>query len=255
MGLGHVNQETLTLIIWTFSMLAVLSTYMVGCNYYIYGVLSRCCRCLLRKENRGKGDTSEDHEEGGDHADRNIIILGFHKTAAMLIAHFEHYNPYLLARIHVIDSHEHIMPELRQRGVTCAYGDITSADVLEHAHHGDVRLVVSSIPNSLLRGVTNLRLLQLSKQVWPQADVIVTATTPDEAHHLYDNGADYVLRVAKLCAERLHDVILDHSTHAVHHHRLGEETKLSHVFAMRREVENMIPRSHTLIRKVAQPDV
>jgi len=252
---GHVDKETLTILIWTFSGLAILSSYMIGYNYHIYGVLSRGCRFLLRKENRGKGDTSDEHEEGGDHADRNIIILGFHKTAAMLIAHFEHYNPYLLAKIHVIDTHEHIMPELRARGVTCAYGDISSPDVLEHAHHGDVRLVISSIPDTLLRGVTNARLLQNAKQVWPQADVIATATTPDEAHHLYENGADYVLRVAKLCAERLHDLILDHSTHTVHHQHLGEEMKLSHVFESHRKLERPIPRTNSLIRKVSHPQV
>merc|ERR1711976_26464 len=166
-------------------MLAVLSSYMIGYNYRIYGVLSRGCRLALSRKNRPSGDTNNEHKEGGDHVDRNIVILGFHKTAAMLIAHFEHYSPHLLAKIHVIDYHEHIMPELRQRGVTCAYGDISSPDVLEHAHHGDVRLVISSIPDSLLRNVTNLRLLQNAKQVWPQADVIATATTPDEAHVLY----------------------------------------------------------------------
>merc|ERR1711988_1212062 len=143
-------------------MLAVLSSYMFGYNYCIYGILSRVFRRLLGKSNTGKGDTRDEHEDGGDHADRNIIFLGFHKTAAILIAHFEHYSPQLLAKIHVIDQHEHIMPELRKRGVTCAYGDISSPDVLEHSHHGDVRLVISSIPDAYLRGVTNLRLLQIS---------------------------------------------------------------------------------------------
>merc|ERR1711976_755951 len=121
----------------------------------------------------------------------------------------------------------------------------------EHSHHGDVRLVISSIPDAYLRGVTNLQLLQNAKKVWPKADVIATATTPDEAHILYENGADYVLRVAKLCAERLHDVILDHSTHAVHRQHLGEESKLSHIFESHRKLEQPIPRTHSLIRKVA----
>jgi len=252
MGYGDVDQETLTIIIWTFSMLAISSSYLIGYNYRIYGILSRAVRAI--RGSKAKGDTRDDHEEGGDHADRNIILLGFHKTAAMLVAHFEHYNPRLLNKIHVIDFHQHIMPELQKRGVTCAYGDISSPDVLEHAHHGDVRLVISSIPDSLLRGVDNARLLQISKQVWPKADVIVTATTPDEAHRLYQGGADYVLRVAKLCAEKLHDLILDHSSHAVHHHHCGEEMKLSHVFEWHRTTEKqLIPHTNTLVKAVAQP--
>merc|ERR1719360_335829 len=124
---------------------------MIGYNHQIYSALCRLARKLLGGKREGRGDNKDTHEEGGDHVDRNIVLLGFHKVAAMLIAHFEHHNPHLLAKIHVIDIHEHIMPELRKRGVTCAYGDISSPDVLEHAHHGDVRLVISSIPDSLLR--------------------------------------------------------------------------------------------------------
>jgi len=235
MNYGHIDEETLTILIWTFSLLAILSSYMIGYNYRIYGMLCRASRRVVGRSSTGNGDTSDTHEEGGDHVDRNIVLLGFHKIAAMLVAHFEHHEPHLLAKLHVIDFHEHIMPELRKRGVTCAYGDISSPDVLEHAHHGDVRLVISTIPDSMLRGVDNLRLLQISKQVWPQADVIVTADNPRQAHMLYEAGADYVLRMAKLCAERLHLLIADHSTHAVHHHHVGEELKLNHVFASFRQ--------------------
>merc|ERR1712154_374251 len=47
MPLGHVDKETLTILIWTFSMLAVLSSYLIGYNYQIYGALSRGCRCIF----------------------------------------------------------------------------------------------------------------------------------------------------------------------------------------------------------------
>merc|ERR1711963_1329287 len=151
---------------------------MIGNNYEIYGMLSRGARRITGRGPKVGGDKLDVEQEGEDHVDRNIVLLGFHKIAAMLVAHFEHHNPHLLAKLHVIDFHEHNMPELRKRGVTCAYGDISSRDVLEHAHHGDVRLVICSIPDSLLRGVNNLRLLQLSKQVWPTADVIVSAKIP-----------------------------------------------------------------------------
>jgi len=237
MKYGHVEEDTLAILIYTFAFLGILTTYFIGYNYQLYGLIAWACRMLM-----GKGNTMDRSMSGDDedekHADRNIVMLGFHKSAAMLIAHFEHYNPYLLDKIHVIDYHEHIMPNLRQRGVTCSYGDIASPDVLEHCHHGDVRLVISSIPDHLLKGVTNLRLLQISKQLWPQADVIATGTTPAEARALYDEGADYVLRVSKLCAEKLAELIIDHSTHSVHHHHAGEETKLSHAFEHHRDQDN-----------------
>jgi len=235
MSYNHIDEETLTILIWTFSILAVSSSYMIGSNYAIYGMLCRVCRRISGRGAKVVGHAAEAQEEGEDHVDRNIVLLGFHKIAAMLIAHFEHHNPHLLAKLHVVDFHEHIMPELRKRGVTCAYGDISSPDVLEHAHHGEVRLVICSIPDSMLQGVTNLRLLQIAKQVWPEADVIVSADNPKQAHLLYEAGADYVLRTAKLCAERLHELISDHSSHTVHHHHVGEEVKLNHVFASFKE--------------------
>jgi len=238
MSFGHINEETLTIVIWSFAILAITSSYMIEYNYAVYGALCRCCRRLLGGKRKGRGDNVDTHEEGGDHVDRNIVLLGFHKVAAMLIAHFEHHSPHLLAKVHVIDFHENIMPELRKRGVTCAYGDISSPDVLEHAHHGDVKLVISSIPDSLLCGVDNLRLLAVSKQVWPNADVIVTADNPKDASRLYHAGAEYVLRMAKLCAERLEALIIDHSVHITSaHHALGQEVKLNHVFAVHRERE------------------
>ena len=36
-----------------------------------------------------------------------------------------------------------------------------------------------------------------------KAHIIVTADNPEQASELYDAGADYVLRSAKLCAERI----------------------------------------------------
>jgi len=235
MSYNHISEDTLTILIWTFSMLAVLSSYMIGNNYAIYGMLNRFSRRIMRRGPKAGGDSRDVHDEGEDHVDRNIVLLGFHRIAAMLVAHFEHHNPHLLAKLHVIDFQEHIMPELRKRGVTCAYGDISSPDVLEHAHHGEVRLVICSIPDSLLQGVTNLRLLQLAKQVWAEADIIVSADNPRQAQLLYEAGADYVLRTAKLCAERLHDIVADHGSHTVHHHHVGEEVKLANIFAAFKE--------------------
>eukprot|EP00928_Gymnodinium_smaydae_P018036 TRINITY_DN16870_c0_g3_i1.p1 TRINITY_DN16870_c0_g3~~TRINITY_DN16870_c0_g3_i1.p1 ORF type:complete len:820 (-),score=154.88 TRINITY_DN16870_c0_g3_i1:36-2126(-) len=233
---GHVGEDTLVILIWTFSMLAILSSNMIGHNYAIYGMLAKGCRKCRRRKSIARGDsrdranTDELNEEEEYHANRDIVFLGFHRVAAMLLAHCEHSNPKMLEHMHVIDFHQDIMPEIRKKGVTCAYGDISVADVLEHAHHGECRLVIISIPDSILRGTSNLRLLQVAKSVWPKADVICTADSAAQAHALYEAGADYVLRMAKLCAERLQDLIIDHTSHAVHHHVIGEEMNLNHVF-------------------------
>lgn len=247
---GHVAEDTLTILIWAFMIMALLSSnVLLRFNYTLYAILSHGCH-MCTGRGRVKGDTAGALQEEEGHVDRNIVILGFGKVAAMLIANFEHHSPQLLAKLHVIASQQHIMEEMRKRGITCASGDITSVDVLRAAHHDQVRLVICSIPDSLLHGATNLRLLKASKKAWPQADVIVTADSTQDANNLYEAGADYVVRMAKLCAERLHDLISDHATHVVHHQHLGAEMSLAHVFESYKQADQQAPPR---ISEVLQP--
>jgi len=255
----HVHEDTLTILIWTFVFLAILASYMIGYNYRIYGLLFG--RCIKRRKERECGREissrtigdemlttttgspgEEDLQDGEDHPDRTIVILGFHKVAAMLLAHMEKHSPQILPRMHVVDRNESIFPQIRAKGVTCSYGDISSPDVLEHAFHGEPQLVLCSIPDNMLQsvtkvnGCTNVRMLQVAKSVWPAADVIATADNPTQARELYEAGADYVLRMSKLCAHRLSELAIEHQNHAHHHaggrafrgHRQKDEAEMLH---------------------------
>mmetsp|Transcript_27229 Transcript_27229/g.63441 ORF Transcript_27229/g.63441 Transcript_27229/m.63441 type:complete len:846 (-) Transcript_27229:55-2592(-) len=224
---NHVGTDTLKVILWSFMILAVISNQVIPFNYQIYGLLSRTARRFRRSSS---GLSRDDADQDAMMQDRTIILLGFHKIAAMLIAHWEHHNPAMLSKVHVIDFHEDITHQLLKRGITCAFGDISSAEVIQQAHPYEAHLVICSIPDTMLRGITNQHLLKVSKEVWPKADVIVTADNQGQVHLLYEAGADYVLRMAKLCAERLHELIIDHSSHAVHHHHHQDAVQASRRF-------------------------
>jgi len=236
---AHISETTLSLVIWTFAILAVVSSAVLPHNYAIYGFLSRLGRKLLGKQiSSPKGGNANEEIRG--HTDRSILLLGFDKTAAMLLAHFHAHGAHLLPRVHVISLNDHLIPQLRDLGVTFAYGDISSPDVLEHAHHGDVRLVISSVPDSILRGATNMNLLRMSKKIWPHADVICAADNPMQARVLYLAGADYVVCMSKLCAERLHSIISEHTSHrGVRSEKDGKED-LSEVFGVYRQKDASI---------------
>mmetsp|Transcript_64619 Transcript_64619/g.140684 ORF Transcript_64619/g.140684 Transcript_64619/m.140684 type:complete len:813 (+) Transcript_64619:60-2498(+) len=212
---GHVGKDTLTILIWTFSILAILASYLITFNYRLYGMISYAYKRCRGKDQNSK--SHDGHEEDHEHEHRDILFLGFHKIAAQLIHHIEVHTPAMLRKIHVVDSHEAIMPILKKKGLTCAYGDISSKDVLEHAHHGEARLIISSVPDSALNGITNVKILTVAKGLWPQAHVITVADDPLKASELYENGADYVIRLAKLCAEQLTMLITEHCTHTFHH--------------------------------------
>jgi voltage-gated potassium channel Kch len=75
----------------------------------------------------------------------------------------------------------------------CIYGDIAHMDTLHHAEIHPAELIVSTIPDAILKGTTNARLLEQVRRLCPQAQVIVTAEGIRQALDLYRQGADYVL--------------------------------------------------------------
>ena len=98
----------------------------------------------------------------------------------------------LLNRLLVIDFNPDVHAELQRRGISCKYGDVASMQTLHHAEVHAARLVVSTIPDTILKGTSNLRLLQQARRLCPEASVVVTANRAASALELYDAGADFV---------------------------------------------------------------
>ena len=65
--------------------------------------------------------------------------------------------------------------------------------------------MISTIPDAILKGTDNRRLMQQVRHLCPTANVIVTAESIPRALELYDEGADFVflprLHSAALLAE------------------------------------------------------
>jgi len=203
----HIAEDTLTIMIWVFAILAILSANVLPHNYKIYaflvGVIERC---------RGHGSIKAGFQhEVDNHESPSIVFLGFHKIAAMLIQNIQKDSPEMLHKLHVVDFNEKTLSKLRSKGISTAYGDISSPDVLEHAVHGQARLVIISVPDNLLRGTSNMKMLKVALQVWPECKVIVNADNPVDTEKLYKAGADYVLRMSNLVADKLASLLKDYT--------------------------------------------
>ena len=127
------RQETLKIIAWSFALLFAITNYMIRYNYMIYGFMAHTFMKVTGKELQRRPTYETGEDDGASHADRDIVLLGFHKVAAMLVSHFEHNNPQLLEKLHVIDFNSEWMRELRKRNVTCSFGDISDDKVLRNA--------------------------------------------------------------------------------------------------------------------------
>jgi len=210
MSYGHIDQSTLEIIIWVFMMLSIFSSNLMTYNHQIF----RSLAWLSRKVFKNRGISVLDDGPVHDEDERDILLLGFHRIASMMVAEFEQHAPKLLRKLQVVEFNQSIKEPLLRRGIKFSYGDFSSADVLEHCFHGEPKIIISTTPDTMLQGTTNMTILKVASSVWPKAHIIVTADNPQQAADLYEAGAHYVLRSAKLCAERLFELLNKYETDA-----------------------------------------
>ncbi len=116
-------------------------------------------------------------------------------------------RPDLLAEIVVIDFNPLVHERLKQRGVHAVYGDITARDVLHHAGVAHAEVIICSLPNTVLKGADNLKMLRQLRELNPTAKIIVHAELLSDMPELYAAGASYVTAPRLLEAADLLQVI------------------------------------------------
>jgi len=231
--LGHIDDETMSIAIWVFALLAGAASYIIGYNHDLYHAIMHKSRLLpqgsrLRHAFGGDEVQTEDFDE--DAEERDIVFLGFHKIAAALIAEFEHKAPQIMRKILVLDHKTGLKAPLFEKNVAFSALDVTSADALRASVRQQVDLVLITIPDYTITGVSNERLLTTAREVWPQCHIIVIADEPKQIRRLYDKGANYVLATKKLSAERIAGMLTEHYSD-------GTRGELKHHLAFHRQGE------------------
>jgi Trk K+ transport system NAD-binding subunit len=106
-----------------------------------------------------------------------------------------------------VDFNPEVCQELNSRGVKCYFGDLANTGTLMEAGLEKARLVVSSIPDTILKGTTNMSLLNYIKRINPSTRVIVTADRVNSAEKLWTAGADFVILPEVEISDRLATVL------------------------------------------------
>jgi Kef-type K+ transport system membrane component KefB/voltage-gated potassium channel Kch len=185
----HIDRSTVSLLIFVFAITSVASTYLIGYSHPLQEMLAGWLRMAgLADLDRGQDSDASKRALSG----KDVVVLGFFTEASALVHEYEMAKHPLLARLLVIDFNPDVHAELTRRGISCKYGDVASMQTLHHAEVHDAKLVVSTIPDTILKGTSNLRLLQQARRLCPHASVVVTATRAASALELYDAGADFV---------------------------------------------------------------
>ncbi|MGH7765046.1 MAG: cation:proton antiporter, partial [Candidatus Dormibacteraceae bacterium] len=205
--LHQISSDVLTVVIITFAVTSVISTYMITFSHRIQSVLTAVFKTVGLKDL----DSSGKHEEA-EELHQPVIFLGFFRDTSSILYEFEHEGPVDEARefvdkILVIDFNPAVMRELRRKNIKCIYGDIAHMDTLRHAGIEHAELVVSSITDDVLRGTNNLKLMRNVRANAPKTRIVLTTDHIPQALAFYEAGADFVfiprLYSAAACARIL----------------------------------------------------
>ena len=199
---GDVSENIRGIAAFSFAFLAVGSTYAILKNDQL---LRQALPWFNRMDLHDLDQTSF-LTTGGEKCKR-IGLLGFSWTASSLIEEIQREQPALLAEITVVDFNPLVHSRLRQRGVRAIYGDITQRDVLLHAGLGESEIIICSLPNTVLRGANNLKMLRQVRELNPTAHIVVHAELLADVPALYAAGASYVSAPRLLEATDLLNVI------------------------------------------------
>ncbi|AUC95454.1 cation:proton antiporter [Bradyrhizobium sp. SK17] len=205
---NHIATETANAVSFAFVVLAVLSTFAMGrSDQIVRGLIGPLKRIGLRdldQEGEGRGEAAQ---EGGHGEIRRIVILGFFRAASALVSQIERQNQSLLEQISVVDFNPLVFRTLSDRGMHVIYGDISNVDTLVHAGIGKAEIIILSVPDFLLVGADNEKLVRHVRALNPTAQIVATADLLSGVDDLYAAGANYVTVTRLSDAGELYAVI------------------------------------------------
>ena len=202
---GHIKTQTASAASFAFVILAVLSTFvMMRSDQIVRMAIGPLKRIGLRDLDHSH---AEEGEEDGHGEGRRILILGFFRAASALLSEIERQNPGLLDQIGVVDFNPVVFQTLKGRGIHVTYGDISNVDTLVHAGVGKAEIIILSVPDSLLKGANNEKLVRHVRSLNTAAKIISTADVLSDVADQYAAGADYVVVTRLSDAHELFNVI------------------------------------------------
>lgn len=200
----HINQETMGAVLFAMSFTSITSAYLIQYNTQIYLFYERL---LIRVGIMRRPLPPEDATSVK--TGKAITILGYHRGAQALIEFISLRKPEMLNEILVIDFNLETVRDLEAKKIAHFYGDFSHSDTLLHAGVGDSKIIVSSIPDLLLRGIKNLTLVKLCRALNSQAFIIATADTNQQINDLKNAGANEVLLPYFEAAAHLTEVLIN----------------------------------------------
>jgi len=185
----QIGADVLTIVIITFALTSVASTYMINSSHHVQRFLSRILRTSQDQGPRFADNAPEQSESDPRRlsSSASSVTRAPSSTSSSTMAEPIEAKEFL-NKILVVDFNPTVMRELRQRGISCVYGDVAHADTLRHVGIQDASWSFSTITDDILRGTNNLRMMRNIRATCPKAKVMLTT------EHIHSPG---VLRAGR----------------------------------------------------------
>jgi len=198
--LSHITEHVMAALLYGMSITSILGSYIINYNRQIFGFYDRISQKITGKK------TKEEEESGEDI--RNITVLGYHRGANALIHWLLQVKPELLEKVQVIDYNSEYQKELDSLGVKFIVGDISSSEALEHANINKSDIIISTIPDFLLKGINNEKIVRLCRVLSPNAFIYTNADVVGQIDKMMDAGANEVILPYAIAGETIaNDVV------------------------------------------------
>jgi len=131
-------------------------------------------------------------KSAGEEESYSLALLGFHRITSSLLHELKIHRPELLSETLVVDFNVNIHEKIASFGPTVRYGDLCNPETLHHAGVDKARVIACTIPDDVLKGTTNRRIVKMARKINPDAIIIANAIRLEDSKKLYEAGADYV---------------------------------------------------------------
>ena len=206
----NVSDSLFGMVSYAFVILSVLASFAISRSEKVMPIGFGLMRWLgmkdLGEDSKEPGSTGH-ADEGPGHGAKRIYLLGFSWTGSSLLEELQRRQPEIIKDIAVVDFNPDVHRELKARNIRAIYGDISQRDTLLHAGIAGAELILCTLPNTVLKGVTNLRLLRQLRELNATAKIIVHAELYADVPKLYEAGASHVLVTRLVEATELTGII------------------------------------------------
>jgi Kef-type K+ transport system membrane component KefB len=196
-GYGHVSGQVGAVVLTAMILTSLVSPYVIAGNDRLARLLLRPFRHLDARWDARRRPAAE----AG--AARDIVLLGHFRIAQAVLDLVEERAPHLKERIALVDYDANRARGVLARGFHWAYGDLAHPDALEHLGIEHARVIVTTISDTFLKGISTRRLVASLRRLAPEATIVMTGEEKTDAEELLRGGADHVLIPGEITAERI----------------------------------------------------